>query len=519
MNERTVVSGPQNINLTGSLLDATGVESGIYQLSYTLDNPIVGCPESAEVNLEVVSAVSAGVGTSRMVCEGDAAVIDLFTLLTNADIGGEWEETSQTNSTGGAFSSASGMFNLSGQEIGTYTFLYSLAANGPCGESESVVTVVINQLPKAETGPELTLDCGETAIIGGDGTSSGPAFSYQWYDSNGQALSGANNETLEIENPGSYTLEVTDNSTGCANSSTQIVTAENNVIETDYQTSICEGSELMIGDELISSNTPQGQVVVENGSSTGCDSVINYQLNLWPTYASVLDTTLCFGETLVVNGEVYDELNNSAILNLESVNGCDSIVELYLEYIEAPEAVNDFALGDSGSVRVYVLDNDNYSSADAIELSISSMENVLDVNLLNDNSLLVDLLDDFNGIASISYELCDTECGELCSTAILFVDAQTSEVDYDKEVLSPNEDGVNDVLVLPGFTEDEEIEGSKMQIFNRWGQLVFSIENYKNDWRGDYQGDTSKPLPEGIYYYFMYKGIGITASGSRSIIR
>jgi gliding motility-associated-like protein len=61
------------------------------------------------------------------------------------------------------------------------------------------------------------------------------------------------------------------------------------------------------------------------------------------------------------------------------------------------------------------------------------------------------------------------------------------------EGFSPNNDGVNDVLVLEGYKSGTVI---KLQIFNRWGSEVFSSDNYQNDWNGD-------DLPSGTYYYIL----------------
>ena len=74
-------------------------------------------------------------------------------------------------------------------------------------------------------------------------------------------------------------------------------------------------------------------------------------------------------------------------------------------------------------------------------------------------------------------------------------------------------------MVIEGFDENEDIENSTLLVFNRWGQLVFETKNYQNNWAGLFQNNPSKPLPEGIYYYFMYRGLGETDVGSRSIIR
>ena len=64
-------------------------------------------------------------------------------------------------------------------------------------------------------------------------------------------------------------------------------------------------------------------------------------------------------------------------------------------------------------------------------------------------------------------------------------------------VITPNGDKLNDEFII-GSKEYDNFLGyfpeTSVKIFNRWGNLVYESEKYKNDWRG---GD----LKEGVYYY------------------
>ncbi|MHA8104917.1 invasin domain 3-containing protein [Aquirufa nivalisilvae] len=69
--------------------------------------------------------------------------------------------------------------------------------------------------------------------------------------------------------------------------------------------------------------------------------------------------------------------------------------------------------------------------------------------------------------------------------------------------ISPNNDGVNDKLVIPGILNLR----NRLSIYNRWGDLVFETENYKNDWGGESSPNNvltiDKKLPDGVYYYVV----------------
>jgi gliding motility-associated-like protein len=73
---------------------------------------------------------------------------------------------------------------------------------------------------------------------------------------------------------------------------------------------------------------------------------------------------------------------------------------------------------------------------------------------------------------------------------------------------SPNNDGFNDrwIIVRPFGTT------IKVKVFNRWGNIVYENENYKNDWDGRGQKNfMGEYIPEGTYFYVVN---AIDASGN-----
>jgi gliding motility-associated-like protein len=73
--------------------------------------------------------------------------------------------------------------------------------------------------------------------------------------------------------------------------------------------------------------------------------------------------------------------------------------------------------------------------------------------------------------------------------------------------LSPNGDGLNDVLLLEGI---EKFPDNIVQIFNRWGSQIAEIKGYNNEDRvfGGYATtgirlQTSELLPSGTYFYSL----------------
>jgi len=98
------------------------------------------------------SCMVAGTGISTSVCANSTTAIDLASLLTGADAGGTW---SQAAGTGGTF--AVDMFTPNGATPGTFTFTYTIAADGSCPEDTEDVTVIVNPLANAGTGTDITI--------------------------------------------------------------------------------------------------------------------------------------------------------------------------------------------------------------------------------------------------------------------------------------------------------------------------------------------------------------------------
>jgi len=74
---------------------------------------------------------------------------------------------------------------------------------------------------------------------------------------------------------------------------------------------------------------------------------------------------------------------------------------------------------------------------------------------------------------------------------------------------SPNGDGVNDTFVIDCL---ERYSNNKLEVYNRWGNIVYSKKGYFNDWDGSSNGraviNQSDKLPVGTYYYVLDLGDG-----------
>ena len=59
-------------------------------------------------------------------------------------------------------------------------------------------------------------------------------------------------------------------------------------------------------------------------------------------------------------------------------------------------------------------------------------------------------------------------------------------------VFTPNNDGINDCFRI----ENPDVQSYFMQIFDRWGVLLFESRNINECWNGLYH---DRPMPAGVY--------------------
>ena len=88
-----------------------------------------------------------------------------------------------------------------------------------------------------------------------------------------------------------------------------------------------------------------------------------------------------------------------------------------------------------------------------------------------------------------------------CSVETSFTIAKDGNCDTGvviHNIITPNGDGVNDVMVIEGI---EYYPNNDLKIFDKWGDVVAHMERYNNKWEG--RDDKGNPLPSGTYYYLL----------------
>ncbi len=112
--------------------------------------------------------------------------------------------------------------------------------------------------------------------------------------------------------------------------------------------SICEGDSLIIDKHTYYTT---GNYVDTLTSYTGCDSIVNFQLTVYPVYEFTQNVEICQGETYFIGGAFQ---NSTGIYydNYTTMNGCDSIWITNLLVKPLSAFVQEFNLCEGESIYV-----------------------------------------------------------------------------------------------------------------------------------------------------------------------
>ena len=119
----------------------------------------------------------------------------------------------------------------------------------------------------------------------------------------------------------------------------------------------------------------------------------------------------------------------------------------------------------------------------------------------------------FYGSDSLRYRIRNKDIPGREDTGTIFIFAGNNDADEDNpfripNAFSPNEDGINDrfVVSLPRIIKEDGYR-SKLEVFNRWGTLVYQSKGirYDNSWDGKSTEaamvSIGEDLPSGTYFY------------------
>lgn len=466
---------------------------GTYLLEVTRNTN--GCTTEASVTItaDTNTPTAEITGTYTINCRNAELSIDgtassdgpdirfLWTTNTGSIVSGETTDSVQVNAPG------------------IYILAVTNQANG-CVTTDSVEVVIDDDIPEVDAGLPDTLTCQLPELfIDGSGSAMGSEIFYEWRTADGNIIGDSTAIIISVDQPGTYILTVRDSSNACTAMDSIMIAAdfpEEGFAGLDQ--SVCSGEGVLsatVPVEATGQWTSLGVGIVETPDSTESlifDLVEGPNLFVW-----TLSTTECpdyDSDTLNINFEV------------------------------APDANDDFvtiAFGNT-SEAINVVANDSTRGSTDWMLEVNRAPNSGAANVLDNNTIEYTVAAGFNGQLNFGYTICNAICPTFCDDANVFLDvlANLDTTTQIANTITPNGDGVNDSFIIPELVNNAFMfPGNTLHVFDRWGNIVYKITPYENDWNGVNQD--GKPLPEGTYYYLMQLEIsgGIRYSGDITILR
>ncbi len=335
--------------------------------------------------------------------------------------------------------------------------------------------------------------------------SCGSHFTYLWDDPLAQTDSNATGLTS-----GTYNVTITNTVFNCDTIITVVIPNSSSTVITQTTNSICQGDNILLGGGL---QTTAGVYYDTLTTSIGCDSIVETTLsiNALPVIIASIDDTICPGiaSNISTSGGIsYNWDNglgagqNHAVTPLTTTtyvvtgtdaNGCQNsdtvIVNVELGTLanagidqELCDDILTFTL--NGNILLIPGETGLWATTSSTVIANPNMPNSLGSGLT---------IGSHTFIWTITNATCPPSADSIVITVI---SCEPSSIIV-PNVFTPNGDGSNDVFIVEG-TNLVSVEG---QIFNRWGQLMFSWNNVRGSWDG--RTPASSEAPDGTYFYII----------------
>jgi gliding motility-associated-like protein len=536
--------------------------TGNYQVILEVTNPTTGCIDRDTLNQTFNVTPALAYPPLAAACENETSVNVATATVTNGVTG--------TGVYSGPGVSPSGIFNPSVAGPGTHNITYTFTSGGNCVEDSSQ-TIVVNPKPVSAFTITATVCQGQTATISSNATiPSGSISQWQWFmgDGNTYTFNNGNSFTHTYANANTYTVKlVTVSADGCISDTARqnITVSPVPVAAFTMPASVC---------------MPNGNVQFTNTSTIADNSALSYSWNFGDgspasTLASpshVYASSGTYNVTLTVTGatgcsattsQVFDDFFDKPIaaFTADVTEICSGTAVRFTDGSTAPNSTisswkyifsdgteltqqnptKTFSNAGSFTVRLVVTSAQGCVSDTSAPVSITvhqqpqvnagpdfvvaqgttvqflASSNTPGVNILwspatglSDATILRPT---HVAVADAGYMITLSSGNGFCTAT----DNLTVKILRPLRIpnaFSPNGDNINDRWEIENLAD---YTGAIVEIFNRYGQMVWKSAGYATPWDGTSNG---KPLPLATYYYVIQLKNGFKPiSGSITLIR
>jgi len=428
----------------------TPVTAGIYTVVVTYP-PLCG-EETFTITVIVHDPAGLDLGPDQSICEGDA--FEIIPILTGdlTDITYLWSPGGETTPT----------INVTAS--GTYSL--EITTNSLCVSTDSI-DVLFSENPLITLGDDFETCYIDDVILDGSPSNYDPTLATYVWSLNGTILSSETNPTITVNQYGYGTFSVVVTVGNCSGQDSITITPTNNIT---FDLGVA--FETCFDQDVVLDATPS-----------------NYDSNL-ATYIWSLDGTILSSET---NATVTVNQYGYGIFSVVvTVGGCSNEGSISL----SPRNDLEVVLGD-----------DFNTCPNEIQTIVSST-NETEVTyqwFLNGDLIVgetaaaidVEISSDVIGTQTFTVVMTKGQCSGEDSIDLILYDIDNCVI---SQGLTPNNDGYNDSLDLTFLHDRTGI--SSLQLFNRYGTLVYEKDNYINEWTG--LSKDGNELPTGTYFYVIH---------------
>jgi gliding motility-associated-like protein len=482
-DSRLITQGSQTSSLTGNAFysgngitningqfNSVAAGAGTHQLQYLFVTN-AGCRDSSQNNLTVWPAPTASftIGTPR--CEKNNVS---FTSTSNPGTGTitgyQWsfgDGSPVVNAT--TSTPVQHIYNTANN----YNVSLQVQTNNGCVSTVAQQPVTVNLLPLVDFTPPPSVCLPDGGALFADNSSitdgTQGSFSYYWtFGDGGISLQKDPLHRYTAVGPFNVKLRVT-TSNGCIDSAIKVFNNIHPQPKASFVTDPVVG-EVCLGDSIRFVSTSNGLdgTVTKWRWDLG-DGSTDTTADFWHTYATaknysvslhVFNSHGCVSDTVIKPVIVHGYPNLNAGPDVYMLQGSSVVL-------------NPVVTGVNSSVQ-YLWTGPN--------LSNTTVKNPI-ASPLNDQEYIVKVT---NGLG------CSTE-------DTMWVRLYRPPVF--PNAFSPNGDGINDTWEV---THLNTYSTAKVEVFDRYGKVVFASRGYNKSWDGTANG---KPLPVGVYYYVIHLGV------------
>lgn len=433
----------------------------------------VSCTDS--VTLDVNVYPTEAYLTVDTVCFGDATTLSNNSISSETASSIEWDLDGDGQFDDGTGNNLTYVFNRFG------SIPVRMRLTVPSGTY--IASGIAEVLPKAFAGFISNEVCegnatGFTSLVN---AAPGVAIAQVTWDFDGDGTTdatGENDQNFTYTSGGTYTaIQIVSSTAGCIDSAVRTVVVYDAPVADFSATDVCL-------------NTATD---FTNNSSSAGDSITLY---LW---------SLGDGNSRKDTGDFSYTYQTDGIFNVElyvqTIRGCNASISKNVEIFPLPQvsietldldglpASPEIIPGDSLELRI----NGNYAAISWVGQSSSS--NAIRIGDAGTYQVLVTSAEG----CSVNDEITITEL----SIPELVI----------RDVITPNGDLVNDELFVENLNYYAPL---KIKFYHSSGAEIYSSEDYKNDWRPEYN---STLLTEGVYFYYAEDKLGNIYKGTISIVK